>query len=446
MKNFKDFVEEVEQIDEVAKGHTIEAHGVKGMKNTPWRKTFKHADHLNDWAEKNDADVHGTRDLEQAKKGNLSPAVREEVEQLDELGYKTLQSYRQGAHTQIQHYKHAGGKDKPEASSVLAKREPGMKTATDKVIKKDKERIASQPKREPQKASSYKALGGRDENSGRSYSEEVEQIDELSKKTLGSYAKKATSSMRGVAVSAELAGALDRDNPQREKYQNRALKRVAGVEKAVDRLAKEEVEQVEEGLKPEHNMRPGWMIKADPVLKAKIAANKAKQKEMKSILGKKLKEESLDEGGYPEVDHMPGRRLSRADTHKVSKYTVATNAKDGHKEHKVKVDASSENHARNLAADHFVKKGLKPRVHFDGVRVVKEEVDLNESAYEKSEENKRSADSAKKQGDMFAHHLHMADHHDNLAEWHASKGRHGEADKHAAKSEEHQELAMKHKK
>jgi hypothetical protein len=287
----------------------------------------------------------------------------EEVEQLDELGYKTLQSYRQGAHTQIQHYKHAGGKDKPEASLVLAKREPGMKTATDKVIKKDKERIASQPKREPQKASSYKALGGRDENSGRSYSEEVEQIDELSKKTLGSYAKKATSSMRGVAASAELAGALDRDNPQREKYQNRALKRVAGVEKAVDRLAKEEVEQVEEGLKPEHNMRPGWMIKADPILRAKIAANKAKQKEMKSILGKKLKEESLDEG-----------------------------------------------------------------------------------AYEKSEENKRSADSAKKQGDMFAHHLHMADHHDNLAEWHASKGRHSEADKHAEKAEEHQELAMKHKK
>jgi hypothetical protein len=315
----------------------------------------------------------------------------EEVEQLNELGYKTLQSYRQGAHTQIQHYKYAGGKDKPEASSVLAKREAGHKVATDKVVKKDKERIAAQPKREPQKASSYKPLGGRDEKSGRSYSEANDMCN-----VCGQTPCNCT--------------------------------------------------HIEEGLKPEHNMRPGWMIKADPVLKAKIAANKAKQKEMKSILGKKLKEESLDEGGYPEVDHMPGRRLSRADTHKVSKYTVATNAKDGHKEHKVKVDASSENHARNLAADHFVKKGLKPRVHFDGVRVVKEEVDLNESAYEKSEENKRSADSAKKQGDMFAHHLHMADHHDNLAEWHASKGRHGEADKHAEKAEQHQELAMKHKK
>jgi len=97
----------------------------------------------------------------------------EEVEQLDELGYKTLQSYRQGAHTQIQHYKYAGGKDKPEASAVLAKREPGMASATAKVVKKDKERIAAQPKREPQKASSYKPLGGRDEKSGRSYSEEL---------------------------------------------------------------------------------------------------------------------------------------------------------------------------------------------------------------------------------------------------------------------------------
>ena len=34
----------------------------------PWRKTFKHEDHLHDWAEKNDADVHGTRELEGAKK------------------------------------------------------------------------------------------------------------------------------------------------------------------------------------------------------------------------------------------------------------------------------------------------------------------------------------------------------------------------------------------
>ena len=73
---------------------------------------------------------------------------------------------------------------------------------------------------------------------------------------------------------------------------------------------------------------------------------------------------------------------------------------------------------------------------------VKEET-ISEGAYEKAEENKRSADAAKKQGDMYAHHLHMADHHDNMAQWHSEKGRHGEADRHAEKSEKHHELAMK---
>lgn len=60
--------------------------------------------------------------------------------------------------------------------------------------------------------------------------------------------------------------------------------------------------ELEEGLKPEHKMRPGWMIKADPVLKAKIAANKAKQKEMKAILGKKLKEELVNEDAHKEAE------------------------------------------------------------------------------------------------------------------------------------------------
>lgn len=100
-----------------------------------------------------------------------------EEEQLDEISTKALQDYRQKAHTQIQHYKYASGKDKPEASKVLAKREPGMKTATDKVIKKEKERIAALPKREPQKIEPKYPLGGRDEKSGRSYSEETDMCN-----------------------------------------------------------------------------------------------------------------------------------------------------------------------------------------------------------------------------------------------------------------------------
>ena len=67
-------------VSEAAQGHTIEAHGIRGMKGTAWRKTFKNHEHLSDWADKNDSvEVHATRDLEQAKKGNLSPAMKEEA-------------------------------------------------------------------------------------------------------------------------------------------------------------------------------------------------------------------------------------------------------------------------------------------------------------------------------------------------------------------------------
>lgn len=112
----------------------------------------------------------------------------------------------------------------------------------------------------------------------------------------------------------------------------------------------------------------------------------------------------------------------------------------------VKVSASSKAEAKGKARLHLKSKGYETHsathqgIDYDWLK--KEEVDLNEGAYEKSEENKRSADSAKKQGDMFAHHLHMADHHDNLAQWHGEKGRHSEADRHAEKAEKHHELAM----
>jgi hypothetical protein len=67
---------------------------------------------------------------------------------------------------------------------------------------------------------------------------------------------------------------------------------------------------------------------------------------------------------------------------------------------------------------------------------------ISEGAYEKAEENKRSAEAAKSQARPFDYHMHMADHHDNMSQWHASKGRHGEADRHAEKSDEHHEKAM----
>jgi hypothetical protein len=65
---------------EAAQGHTIEAHGVRGMDRRTWHKTFKNTDQMIAWAEKHDAEIVGTRDLEQARHHNLSPAQQDMAE------------------------------------------------------------------------------------------------------------------------------------------------------------------------------------------------------------------------------------------------------------------------------------------------------------------------------------------------------------------------------
>lgn len=45
----------------VKRSSRIEAYGVKGMNSRRWRRTFKDADSLVAWCEKNDAEVYGQR-------------------------------------------------------------------------------------------------------------------------------------------------------------------------------------------------------------------------------------------------------------------------------------------------------------------------------------------------------------------------------------------------
>ena len=84
------------------------------------------------------------------------------------------------------------------------------------------------------------------------FGEEVEQIDELSPATLGSYIKKAKTQMsRSDTVAGRLAGERmkgGKPSAQERKHSERANKRYFGIDKAVDRLAKEEVEQVDEKI------------------------------------------------------------------------------------------------------------------------------------------------------------------------------------------------------
>jgi hypothetical protein len=71
--------------------------------------------------------------------------------------------------------------------------------------------------------------------------EDVGQIDELSKKTIGSYVKKAANSLDNAAYSSGLHGV----NGGLNDY-IKSVKRRKGIEKAADRLTKESVEQLDE--------------------------------------------------------------------------------------------------------------------------------------------------------------------------------------------------------
>jgi|LakMenE18May11ns_1017448.scaffolds.fasta_scaffold9921704_1 hypothetical protein len=77
--------------------------------------------------------------------------------------------------------------------------------------------------------------------------EEAEQIDELSKETLGSYVKKATNQAfnKGFAGGANLSRGQEHEK-EGERQVNKAVKRVIGVNKAVNKMTKEEAEQIDE--------------------------------------------------------------------------------------------------------------------------------------------------------------------------------------------------------
>ena len=143
--------------------------------------------------------------------------AKEEVEELDEVSKATLgryinkakdsidtASYRQGNREAL------GGSSRP-LERKLTKRHKGIETAVKKLTK-----------------------------------EEAEQIDELSKTTLGSYVKKATNqafSKGFTGGSMMVRGDMNRDSEEEkagEKNVHKAIKRVSGVTKATNKLTQEE--------------------------------------------------------------------------------------------------------------------------------------------------------------------------------------------------------------
>ena len=209
--------------DEVFKGSKVKMddrrktrHGYNPGEDEKVYEELKGSQHKIDANKNGKVDAHDFKLLRGKKK-----KVAEEAEELEELSTDTLRNYRAKAKD-----------DAYDAADVdddrrLRKRSMGSWDAGKKILKRGD------------------ALRKK----------ESEQIDELSKKTLGSYVVKslAPSSEKSVSNLASKGGyklgqAHDDDYTAGEKEDAKAVKRSLGVLTAVRKMTKEDAEQVEEKL------------------------------------------------------------------------------------------------------------------------------------------------------------------------------------------------------
>jgi len=136
--------------------------------------------------------------------------------------------------------------------------------------------------------------------------EEVEEIDELTKSTLASYAKKATKDARmqqsigkdfeAQANKSRKPGMKDAAQSLADKYKSKSRSREAGIGKAIDRLAKEEltVESDKAYADAMEKQREKMLTQKDQDALSKVRALMAKEKAAKM----KKEEVELEEGWY----------------------------------------------------------------------------------------------------------------------------------------------------
>ena len=148
----------------------------------------------------------------------------EDIEQIDELSPKTLGSYAKKAQRQTMNTNMAIGanpSDNPvtrREKAFAKKRKEGASRAIGKLVQK------------------------------KMSNEEYEQLDELSPKTLGSYSQKSVRDLEKRDKAMGKATQRDREvvNPETSKPFQKMAKRRSGLTKAINRLSKEEVEQLDE--------------------------------------------------------------------------------------------------------------------------------------------------------------------------------------------------------
>ena len=153
--------------------------------------------------------------------------------------------------------------------------------------------------------------------------EEAEELEELSKATLGSYVKKAKDQMSrsdqiaGIELGQRHMGA--RPGNKERKHNQRASKRYFGIDKAVDKLTKEEVELEEKLDMKKASM--GTVVKDFQKSDAPQFQGKSQKKRQVMAIAAKL---SAERGGKPlnKEERLLAKLADISETHKRTMVSV----------------------------------------------------------------------------------------------------------------------------
>lgn len=323
--------------DELFKGSKVkmadrkkEGHGYNPGEDEEVYEELKGNQHKIDANKNGKIDGHDFKLLRSKKKN-----VAEEAEQIDELSTSTLQNYRKKARAQgnaiVDKMKMGGGdwsKDQKD-TKTLRKRAAGAQASGKQLVKRGESlkteeveqideldhklggtlsryinKTKDDPKREAGRNLALKKRWG-DAKYGTpepkvkaAVREEAEQIDELSKQTLRSYAQNAKDQMSrsdtvaGREMGARAAGA--KPSARERMHNRRADKRHAGLGLAIDKLAREEVE-IEEKLDMK-KASMGTVVKDFQKSDAPQFKGKSQKKRQVMAIAAKL---SAERGGKP---------------------------------------------------------------------------------------------------------------------------------------------------
>lgn len=182
---------------------------------------------------------------------SMQESVELDEEQLDELSKGTLGSYIKKAG---QHRVRLAGaeRDLDDKDTALQRAKHGADDATydalskaQDTMRKQRYKVSDKSQQRAQGISRAVSRLTKEEADQILASEEFAQLDELSKTTLGNYIKKASGGVKGAMSHAYVAGGgTGASEEGKKKSFDTAQKRLKGIRTAVDKLTKEDVEQL----------------------------------------------------------------------------------------------------------------------------------------------------------------------------------------------------------